>query len=152
MSRLEGLLWTSVPEFGRRLAGRDYPARPGAYAVLPDAAGRIAVVATPEGVFLPGGGAGPGETLEQALHREVAEECALALHDLRPLGRAIEYVRVASEDRCFAKDGLFFRAVAVPRGDRPVEADHVLLWLETADALARLTHESQVWVVRQALG
>lgn len=141
-----------VPEFGARRAGRDYPPRPGAYGVIFDAERRrLAVVDTPEGCFLPGGGADPGESLEQALRREVAEECGLALTAVRELGRAAEHVHVALDDRCFRKDGTFFVAVAAGPAGTATEADHVLAWVSPEEAIARLAHESQAWVVRRVL-
>ena len=68
---------TSIPEFGLAPPGYPCELRPGAYGVLRDGSGRIAVVLTPAGVFLPGGGQEPGEPPEQALRREFAEECGL---------------------------------------------------------------------------
>jgi 8-oxo-dGTP diphosphatase len=117
------------------------------YAVLWNSAGRIAVVETPEGWFLPGGGIEPGEDREGALRREVAEECGLSVGSMRELGRAVEHVFVRSEDRCFRKEGSFFTATAGPPLSTPPEADHTLHWLAPGAAMTRLTHASQAWVL-----
>ena len=53
--------------------------RRGAYAVTLDPEGRIAVNRNPRGLFLPGGGIEAGETPEDALARELREECGRAL-------------------------------------------------------------------------
>jgi len=66
---------TSVLELGTREPGRAYVVRPGAYAVIADARGRVGVMRTPTGFHLPGGGMDAGETPEAALAREVREEC-----------------------------------------------------------------------------
>ena len=51
-----------MKEFGTPLTGMTYVDRPGAYAFLrsPDRS-RLAVIATPHGLFLPGGGLDPGD-------------------------------------------------------------------------------------------
>lgn len=140
--------WTHEPEFGERIPGRAYPSRPGVYAVLWNAArDRVAVVETGEGWFLPGGGIEAGETEEQALRREIAEELALAVDDPRLLGRAVEHVYVRAEDRCFRKEGSFYAAAAGAALARAPEADHRLHWLEPSEAAACLTHASQSWVL-----
>ena len=143
--------WSHVPEFGVRLAGREYPDRPGAYAVLFDAERRLAVVVTPEGCFLPGGGADAGESAEQTLRREVAEECGVAVAGARPLGVADELVRVLADNRCFRKRGTFFVGQVGERLAIATEPDHVTEWLPPAQAIERLTHESQKWVVRRVV-
>ena len=48
-------------EFGEILPGVQYVDRPGGYGFLRDARGSLAVVETPAGLFLPGGGADPEE-------------------------------------------------------------------------------------------
>ncbi|MBI4660965.1 MAG: NUDIX domain-containing protein [Verrucomicrobia bacterium] len=63
----------SIPDFGVALPGCSYELRPGGYAVLRDGTGRIAVVVTSHGCFLPGGGQEAGESPVQALRRETIE-------------------------------------------------------------------------------
>lgn len=66
----------TIPEFGDRLANVDYVERPGAYAIIHDGEGSIAVVETASGLHLPGGGLGDSEAdhivrwLEVSLARE----------------------------------------------------------------------------------
>jgi 8-oxo-dGTP pyrophosphatase MutT (NUDIX family) len=59
--------------FGDRLEHVHYIVRRGAYAVIIND-GMIAVVKTPTGYFLPGGGVEGTETFENRLKREVLEE------------------------------------------------------------------------------
>ena len=62
--------------FGTKLPGAAYRPRPGAYALVLDDRGRVALVHEENGWYLPGGGLEAGETVEQALLREVRAECA----------------------------------------------------------------------------
>jgi len=47
--------------------------------------------------FLPGGGVKRGETLEQAIRRETAEECGAALHRVRFIGTYTNFVENKSD-------------------------------------------------------
>src|SRR5690242_10299463 len=128
-----------VPEFGNRVAGADYILRPGGYSVIRNQAGEIAVVRTPKGFFLPGGGREAGETLEQAAIREAAEECGLRVEITGCVGTADELVFTASRKMYYRKGCTFFTASAVGfKGDG--EADHQLVWMDLDQAAAQLTH------------
>ena len=87
------------PEFGVRKPEQIYAPRPGAYAVISDAEGCVAVMRTPRGCYLPGGGSEGGETSEETLVREVREECGFDVSVVRRLGTAVEYVHTVGHDR-----------------------------------------------------
>ena len=139
-----------IPEFGQSTAGIRYTLRPGGYGIVRDAAARIAVVATPLGLFLPGGGQEQGESPEAALVREAREESGLDVRVLHPVGIADELVFSASERTYFRKRCTFFTAAAESEAIHRCEPDHQLRWLPVADAITQLTHESQRWAVRTA--
>jgi len=141
--------WARIRRFGQRTPGVTYVARPGAYAVIFDSRGRIAVIQTPRGHFLPGGGAEPDESAEVALTREVAEETGRQIVIRRRLGEAVEFV-FAEKEGYFEKRCVFFAGTFGADTGAALEADHILLWLEPAAAAARMGHASQNWAVRQA--
>lgn len=142
-------LWCDVPAFGECVPGVDYRDRPGAYALLFDANGRMAVMVTPRGHYLPGGGCDPDESREAALRREVREECGLMCRHVRHLGDADEYVHAPAEAAWFRKRCAFFAVTAGEATATDTEADHRLHWMSPADAAARLSHGSQRYAVRR---
>lgn len=143
-------MYKDIPEFGERVAGVDYALRPGSYVVARNLEDKIAVVLTPKGSFLPGGGQEATETLEQAAVRETFEECGLRVEIDRLVGTADEMVFSVSTNKYYRKRCTFFKAVVV-RLDDGGEDDHQLVWMTPDEAVARLTHQSQVWAVTRAI-
>lgn len=139
-----------ILQFGSAACDGPVVLRPGAYAVVVDDAGRIAVLDTPVGRMLPGGGLDDDESAEAAAVRETAEECGLAITLERALGVADELVHARAEATTFRKRGSFFLA-RVAGATARVDTDHVLAWVAPGEAIATLAHASQAWAVRQAL-
>lgn len=138
----------TLPEFGQRTVGQVYRPRPAAYAVVTDAHRQVAIVLTAKGYFLPGGGIESGETAEEALVREVREECGRSIHILGKIGEATEYV-FAQGEGYFAILGVFFRVTFGDNSAQPAEADHELIRVSADEAKDRLTRQSQAWAVAQ---
>ena len=140
-----------IPEFGNKEQGRVYVPRPGAYGLVYDAQGRIAVMETPRGGFLPGGGIEEGESPEEALVREVREECGLGVTVGVRLGKAAEYRCTEGHAYAIRKDCVFFAATFAGESGEgaATEPDHTLLWLTPSEAEERLAHGSQKWIVRR---
>jgi len=141
---------TDVPEFGDSKPGATYVPRPGGYAVIFDEHGRLAVVATAEGLHLPGGGQESGESPETAALREVTEETGLRVEIQAFIGVAHELVFAPQENVHYRKRCSFFRAAVVGTGQAS-EPDHELEWMAPREALVSLHHEIQRWAVRKAL-
>jgi 8-oxo-dGTP diphosphatase len=137
-----------VPVFGRRVDGCRYVIRPSAYALARNGDGEFAVVRTPSGCFLPGGGIEMGESAEQTVEREAKEECGLVLKSRAQVGEAIEIVYSAEERTCFEKRCVFVEADVV-RHETSMEADHELYWIDVGHLLDSLSHESHRWAVRR---
>jgi 8-oxo-dGTP diphosphatase len=143
--------WLEVRVFGAPVPGHGYDPRPGVYAVVLDATGRVAVVQNPRGAFLPGGGVEAGETPEQALGREVREECGYALDVIMRLGEASQFVLSPGKLRGLEKRGVFFRATFTERLGEPTSSEDNLTWLAPDIALRTLSLESQVWVTERVV-
>jgi 8-oxo-dGTP diphosphatase len=139
----------SIPEFGVPIEGAVYTLRPGGYGLIRDKHGHVAVVKTSTGLFLPGGGQESDESPEEALVREVQEECGLVVHIGQPLGIADQFAHSASEQIYYRKRCSFFTAHVLASKGSGSEPDHELLWLAPEDAAAQLRHESQRWIVIQ---
>jgi 8-oxo-dGTP diphosphatase len=139
-------------EFGELLCDANYILRPGGYAVIRRASGEIAILTTPKGCFLPGGGQNQGETPEQAAIREAYEECALRIQIGSQIDVADQLVYSADEATHFRKRCSFYRAQVVASDRDGGEDDHVLSWLTPDEAMQKLTHESQRWAVAIAYG
>jgi 8-oxo-dGTP diphosphatase len=140
--------WTRVPIFGQRAPDVEYRLRPGAYAFIERAAGELALVRTPEGVFLPGGGIEAGETPDSALLREALEECGFVIQVGAPVAHAVQFVlsrveRGHLEKRCIFMDAQLVSALAAP-----TERDHELIWESHEAAAELLAHTSQRWAVK----
>ncbi len=112
-----------VPEFGTREPGRTYVVRPGVHALITDGSGRVGVMRTPTGFYLPGGGIEANESPEVALAREVREECGRSIVVGSWIGEAIEHVHAVGEG-FFSKRCQFFRGVLTGDRSKPVETDH----------------------------
>jgi 8-oxo-dGTP diphosphatase len=91
-----------------------------------------------------------GETPEQTICREGAEECGFVLKPERFLGSAIEICYAEDEQQYFEKHSSFFAAQVVGSTAK-TEADHELLWLRPGEALQALSHGSHRWAVQQLL-
>lgn len=139
----------TIPEFGVRLPERDYILRRGAYVLLRDDQGRLAVVRAPSGTYLPGGGQHCGESLEETAIREVAEECGIEVEIGAFVGVADEFVHVRAEGAYFQKRANFFFATAVGTATK-IEMDHELIWLPDDEARKVLSYGCQRWAILTA--
>ncbi len=137
-------------EFGEKKPGQKYAPRPGAYALIFNANKCIAVMQTPRGCFLPGGGSEGDESPEETLVREVREECGFTTQNVTRIGKAVEYVHTTGNDVGIRKECIFFEVTVLGTNGAATEPDHTLLWLTLVEAEKRLAHGSQRWAVHQA--
>ena len=140
----------TTPVFGTRVDGQAYIVRPSAYALVRNSAGELAVVLTPNGYFLPGGGVDAGETPEQAAVRETREECGLVVAPRRLLGKAVQIVYSLEEKKYFDKLCDFVEAAVMGTAER-IEHDHELIWMAPKEAERTLSHESHRWAVERLI-
>lgn len=102
--------WSSVPTFGVSAGRFPIRDRPSAYAIIPNSAAQLAVVRTAAGYFLPGGGIEARESVEDAVLREVAEECGFMVALTTWRARATEVVCSEAESTEFIKRSTFCEA------------------------------------------
>jgi 8-oxo-dGTP diphosphatase len=141
--------WAGVPVFGSRAPGRDYRVRPSAYGFVADGRGRLAIVRSADGCFLPGGGIESGETPEQAVVREALEECGLLLRVGACVARAVEFAYSEEARKHQEKLCWFFAVTVAGRCPEAQLPGHEVLWLAAADGARTLLHESQRWAVSE---
>jgi 8-oxo-dGTP diphosphatase len=140
-----------LPVFGNRIDSQAYVRRPSAYALVRNAESQLAVVRTPNGCFLPGGGMELDETPQQTVVREAMEECGFVLKPGRVMERAIQFVYSTAEKKYFEKICEFMQAELISTA-APSELDHEVMWLSEDQARACLSHESHCWAVSRADG
>lgn len=136
------------PVFGTRVDGCPYFVRPSAYALVRNAEGQFAVVRTPAGCYLPGGGIEADEAAEHAAQRETIEEAGLLIRPRARIGEAIEIVHSREENACFEKRCVFIEAGLVSQ-EAPREPGHELIWLDAEDAVSALSHQSHRWALQR---
>jgi uncharacterized protein len=139
------------PVFGERTHGVVYADRPGAYVVARDERGRVALVDTPKGVFLPGGGIDPGETPLAAAARETLEETGFEGAFDPPAHEAIQYVRRVEEGVAYRKASTFLRGRLLSK-KADGESDHRLLFLDPDAAARAASHGSHADAIARLCG
>ncbi len=122
--------WGKVLTFGACPQLENCVIRPSAYGLIEDNRGRLAIIRTVQGTFLPGGGIEPGETPEEAVMREALEECGLVVRPGAWTVRAVQFVCSESETTRFEKRSTFIEAAVDRCGSTGIEADHELVWVD----------------------
>ncbi len=136
---------SDIRVFGDILPGVKYTERPGGYAFIQNQLRELAVVKTPNGMFLPGGGVDPGEAIEDGLRRELREEIGFELQTARLIVQAVQYHWSEHYRSYFKKIGSFFEVEGVRPPNAKLEKDHSLLWLPGPEIERVLTQEFQRW-------
>jgi 8-oxo-dGTP diphosphatase len=114
-------------------SGTALQAQAGAYALINDAEDRVLLVRAVNGRFyLPGGRIEPSETPEQALAREVEEECGWSIRVTEPLGEAFQPILGGS----VMLRATYWRAEVT--GLVHEEPEHQMLWTPGAEAASRV--------------
>jgi 8-oxo-dGTP diphosphatase len=135
--------------FGQPIPGARYWHRAGAYAVIPDGQGRVAMARHKGQLHLPGGGLDAGETHDAALLREVREETGLVVAVDRWFAEAEEYAWSESLGP-FLKAGRFALARVVERAADPLKG-HELVWATLQEVEREVVGPSQAWAVSTGL-
>ena len=125
-----------------------YHDRRGAY-VLPVDAGLFGVVRIPKGLFMIGGGIEPGESEEDCISRECAEETGWSVRIDSFLCSAETYT-VHSRLGPFHPIQSYYLGTLLAPDRKRIETDHVLVWLRPEELCGRMFSEMQNWAVEEA--
>jgi 8-oxo-dGTP diphosphatase len=138
-----------VDYLNRPEEGIDYMKRVGAYGLLEDEDGRLAVIKTSTGYFLPGGGLEEGEELQACLVREFVEEAAIKVRIEDKLSVLSYFFYSTTMHIHMESVGHFYRCKFEEALDTGCEEDHQLVWLELKEASKKLFLENQKEAVKQ---
>ncbi len=117
------------------------------YGVITNDVKQILVVNVRGKYHLPGGGIDEGEDEQVALRREVLEETGYEINDLQLIGKANQFLPLASVGP-LNKLGTFYSAnVGQQRSTARVELDHVPEWVDYDTLLSSTMNEFQKWAV-----
>lgn len=125
--------------------GTEYQLRKSARAILLNEEGNIATQYLKTYTYhkLPGGGVDAGESVEEALKREVKEEVGCDCEIIRPVGMVIEYrnkYKLIHISYCYVA-----RVVGEIGGraleEKEVEEGHETKWLPPEDVLEKMKHD-----------
>jgi 8-oxo-dGTP diphosphatase len=142
----------SLKQFGKKIVGKEYPERPGVYAVIFNERGEVALVEVQNKYyFLPGGGIDGGEADKDALRREMQEETGYDIDIIDEIGDARDYVVSLKQDIYFNKIGKFFLGRLSAHSGGKKEDDHTLIWINPKDAKEKMYQESHWWAIEEAL-
>jgi len=139
------------PVFGEVPRGSIAHPRPAAYLIATDELGRVAVVEGlkngPRRHWLPGGGCEAGESPEQAVAREVAEELGRRVLATHRFAEAVQ-VFYSEADQCWFRSNMTFLSGTL--GDRSGrKPEHDLTWLDPARMTRAMYHSAHVWAAEQ---
>ncbi len=133
--------------FGTKMSV-SYRDRRGAY-VLPVHKGAFGVVRIPKGLFMIGGGIESGESEEECISRECAEETGWSVRIDSFLCSAETYT-VHSRLGPFHPIQSYYLGTLLSHDRKQTETDHILLWIRPEDLIGKMFSEMQNWAVEQA--
>lgn len=138
--------------FGKKEQNKNYSKRISIYALIfDDSNEKIAIIKTPTGYFLPGGGLEGNESHNQCLLREAKEEMGWEIEVKNYIGNSAGYHYSTTKQEYIYVDGYFYLAKMIKTIGNPTEPDHQILWLSYSEASKKLYHENQIWAVKKAI-
>ena len=138
-------------QFGQAEPGVVYKDRPAAFGIA-QRDGRVALVRVSKPgqapwYDLPGGALDHGEDDARALVREFGEETGLIVRARALVVRACQRFRKADGEPVNNRSGHYVAEINGEDAGLKIEEDHELVWLEPAEALVRMRHDSHAWAL-----
>lgn len=118
--------------------------RKGAYAIIErEADNKIAIASDETDVyFFLGGGMENGETIEEALKREILEETGYTIKNMKYFDK-IESLCYSNKYGNIDMDATIFIAQFDKKITKPIEKDHKILWVRPQEYSGKLYHKYQ---------
>ncbi len=136
--------------FGIKIDNIQYIERSAVYGVVINNEGEVAVIKTPTGFFLVGGGIENSETHVECLEREFLEETGYEVEVEKFIGRASLY-HTTRVNQYMRGTGYFYTVSLKCKTSCKTEKDHELLWLKADECIKGLFLEHQSWAVSKSL-
>lgn len=141
---------TEEKVFGQKLDNIEYTDRIGVYGIVINEEGNIAVIKTPGGYFLPGGGIENSESHEECIKREFIEETGYDIEIKKYIGSASIY-HITRTNQYKRGIGYYYIVNLKDKTHDKVEDDHELIWIDAEECNKKLFLENQAWAVSKAL-
>lgn len=135
--------------FGTKLEGQTYRERQAVYGLLINDKNQLAIVKTPRGNFLPGGGLKNEENHNDCLKREFLEETGLVIEVGDYLGSAILYDFGPIIQQYLKMVGHFYEVNFTGLMQEKIEDDHELVWIDRVVAERSMLLEHQSWAIKR---
>ncbi|MBO5312937.1 MAG: NUDIX domain-containing protein [Clostridia bacterium] len=126
-----------------------YMHREGAY-LIPVKDGKIAVVKTPKGYFLLGGGTEGNETPEETITRECLEEVGYTVNIIGQVCSAEAYTKHPVIGY-FHPMQMYFSGELKEMVQKPSEGDHQLVWVDYEELKGNMFSMMQNWAIEQVM-
>lgn len=139
--------------FGIKEDGIDYIKRPGVYGICFQKKASVlsvAVINTPRGYFLPGGGIELNEDHDTCLKREFIEETGRLIDIMGFVGESDQVGFTPRTKRYLELLGNFYLVRILENVGGKVEDDHKLEWLEVEEAKDSMHLEYQSYAISEA--
>ena len=134
-------------EFGDILDGQKYRDREAVYGLLYDESGQIAIINTPRGYFLPGGGIEKDESHQICIQREFLEETGCGIEVGEYIGCGILYGFAPSLETYLKMIEYFYKVSLSGEEQEKKEDDHEMIWIDICEAEKSMLLEHQSWAI-----
>lgn len=122
---------------------KEYIKRPGAYGVIKNVDGLVAIIKTKTGYFLPGGGIEKDESQVECLKRECLEEIGATISELNHFASGNYYFFSTTLNVNMESIGYFFTCKIDEFLKIKTENDHELIWMRLEEVIPILYLENQ---------